>query len=143
MSDVRDRVKKVLKMLGVSGDDETSPQLFYSWITSPKSPMEPIERCHVQIPDEWVAKVADRIAELEAEVAQLKAQDAWHDGVPSESGWYWFQVNGGKPEVGEFELFDCWDAGMRWNLYSVGMEEPLRPEDGITLKWKRVRGSGE
>jgi hypothetical protein len=84
-----------------------------------------------------------RVTELEAEIAQLKSQDEWHDGIPPEPGWYWVQVYGRKPEVGEFEFFDCGQAGMRWNLHRTGMEEPTRPEDRATIKWKKVQGGAE
>lgn len=133
---VKDKVKQVLGLMGMPADE--SARLIYSWEAVPHT-SHPIERCYVRIPDEQVAKVADRIAELEAELAQLKAPSKWHDGVPSESGWYWVQVDGRSPEVGEFEFFDCGEMGRRWNLHLTGTEEPLRPEDKGIIRWKKIK----
>ena len=136
-ADVKVKVARVCGLMGMPADE--SSKLIYSWEAVPNTTSHPIERRYVRIPDEQVAKVADRIAELEAEIAQLKAQDEWHDGIPSESGWYWVQVDGRSPEVGEFDLFDCGAMGMRWNLHLTGNEEPLRPEDVAVLKWKKIK----
>ena len=134
---VKDKVKQVLGLMGIKPDPLA--RLYYSVVVTGRTARDPIERIYIEIPDEWIAKVADRIAELEAEIARLKSQDEWHDGIPPESGWYWVQVYGGKPEVGEFEFFDCGEAGVRWNLHLTGTEEPLRPEDGAIIKWKKIK----
>lgn len=134
---VKDKVKQVLGLMGICPDYPV--RLYCSFIAPRSTAKEPVNRDFLEIPDEWVAKVADRIAELEAEIARLKSQDEWHDGIPPESGWYWVQVYGGKPEVGEFEFFDCGEAGVRWNLHLTGTEEPLRPEDGAIIKWKKIK----
>ena len=135
--DVKAKAARVFGLMGIQ--PSSSARIYYSEMVVGRTARDPIERIYVEIPDEWVAKVADRIAELEAEIAQLKAEDEWHDGIPSESGWYWVQVDGRSPEVGEFELFDCGEMGMRWNLHLTRNEEPLRPEDGAVLKWKKIK----
>lgn len=91
MSDDLIKAKKaqVCGLMGMPADE--SAKLIYSWEAVPLTTSHPIERCYVRIPDEQVARVADRIAELEAEVAQLKAEDEWATSPPREAGYYWIR----------------------------------------------------
>lgn len=84
-----DKIKRVLGLMGMPADE--SAKLIYSWEAVPLVTSHPIERCYVRIPDDQVAKVADRIAELEAEIAQLKSQDEWTISLPREAGYYWIR----------------------------------------------------
>lgn len=65
-----DQVERILGLMGIKPGPST--RLYYSIIPDVRTARDPIERVYIEIPDEWVAKVVDRIAELEAEIAQLK-----------------------------------------------------------------------
>lgn len=100
MSDA-DKMKQVLGLMGIQSDPLA--RLYYSVVVTGRTARDPIERIYIEIPDEWMAKVAGRIAELEAEIAQLKAQDEWTTSPPREAGYYWIRrVNScltGNPKV--------------------------------------------
>jgi hypothetical protein len=116
---VKDKVKQVLGLMGMPADE--SAKLIYSWEAVPATTSHPIERCYVRIPDDQVAKVADRIAELEAEIAQLKAQDEWTTSLPKEVGYYWMRQVERRPTdhpklvfIGEW----VYDGVIRYSLSS-------------------------
>lgn len=116
---VKDKVKQVLGLMGMPADE--SSKLIYSWEAVPHTTSYPIERCYVRIPDDQVAKVADRITELEAEIAQLKAQDEWTTSPPKEHGYYWIRQADRRPTdhpklvfIGEW----VYDGVIRYSLSS-------------------------
>ena len=76
---VKDKVKQVLGLMGMPADE--SAKLIYSWEAVPHTTSHPIERCYVRIPDDHVARIADRIEELEAENAKLKAKTITKEGM--------------------------------------------------------------
>lgn len=116
---VKDKVKQVLGLMGMPADE--SAKLIYSWEAVPLVTSHRIERCYVRIPDDQVAKVADRIAELEAELARLKAQDEWTTFPPKEHGYYWMRQADRRPTdhpklvfIGEW----VYDGVIRYSLSS-------------------------
>ena len=70
---VKDKVKQVLGLMGIQPDYPV--RLYCSFVAPRQSAKEPVNRDFLEIPDEWVAKVADRIAQLEAEIAQLQRKE--------------------------------------------------------------------
>lgn len=86
---VKGKAKQTLGLMGIQPSSST--RIYYSEIVAGRTARDPIERIYIEIPDEWIAKIADRIAELEAEIAQLKAQDEWTTSPPREAGYYWIR----------------------------------------------------
>lgn len=99
-ADVKAKVARVYGLMGMPADE--SARLIYSWEAVPHTTSHPIERRYVRIPDEQVARVADRIAELEAELAQFKE---WKSGFPKLNGDYWVKKPSGQI-VGPFPFFN-------------------------------------
>ena len=116
---VKDKVKQVLGLMGICPDYPV--RLYCSFVAPRQSAKEPVNRDFLEIPDEWVAKVADRIAELEAELAQLKAQDEWTTSPPKGHGYYWIRQADRRPTdhpklvfIGEW----VYDGVIRYSLSS-------------------------
>lgn len=92
---VKGKAKQTLGLMGIQPSSST--RIYYSEIVAGRTARDPIERIYIEIPDEWIAKIADRIAELEAEIAQLKAQDEWTTSPPKEHGYYWIRQADRRP----------------------------------------------
>lgn len=116
---VKGKAKQTLGLMGIQPSSST--RIYYSEIVAGRTARDPIERIYIEIPDEWIAKIADRIAELEAEIAQLKAQDEWTTSTPKEVGYYWMRQVERRPTdhpklvfIGEW----VYDGVIRYSLSS-------------------------